>query len=70
MDADKQYGPYMRFGVEVRLRAGIQIWSVTSSELLARLVVRAKSDTLARVEAEHQAKLWLNANLERLCNPP
>jgi seryl-tRNA(Sec) selenium transferase len=62
----RRYSPYKQYACEVRLRAGVIIGRTTAASTLVRLDVKAKTDFLARLEAERQAEKWFANELDAL----
>lgn len=62
----KKHSPYLFYKCAVHLRSGVVIGRTTASSTLVTFHLRASTDFLARLDAEHQAEKWLAENIDSL----
>lgn len=64
---ERKTGPYSTFHLSIYPRAGITIGGKTHTDRIAKLQIRAKTEFLAQLEAEHAAEKWFQRNIVALC---
>lgn len=66
--SDREVGPYMVYALYLYPREGITIGGKTRTDRIGVLSLRAKTEFLARLEAEHVAEKWFQKNVVALCS--